>query len=60
MVKPFTHVEACEAERLTVQTQDLEVWGSFRPGLMYVVSFDKELYFTFSLFTQVHKWVPAT
>ena len=52
-------VEACEAaELLTPQTLDLEV-----PGLSLahrVVSLDKELYFTLSLFTQVYKWVPVT
>ena len=30
----------------------------FEPSLCYhVVSFDKKLYFTLSLFTQVYKWV---
>ena len=32
----------------------------FEPGLCRsVVSLDKKLYFTLSLFTQVYKWVPA-
>ena len=32
----------------------------FEPGLCrHVVSLDKKLYFTLSLFTQVYKWVPA-
>ena len=47
-------VEACVAERLTPGILDLEVWGSS------VVSLDKELCFTLSLFTQRYKWVPAT
>ena len=46
------------AERLTPRTLDLEVRGS---GLARgVVSLDKKLYSTLSLFNQVHKWVPAT
>ena len=46
------------AERLTPRTLDLEVRGS---SLTHrVVSVDKELYSTLSLFTQVFKWVPAT
>ena len=45
-------------EQLTPLTPDLEVRGSSlaRP----VLSLDKELYSTLSLFTQVYKWVPAT
>ena len=44
--------------RLTPRTLDLEVRG---PSLARrVVSSDKELYSTLPLFTQVHKWVPAT
>ena len=32
----------------------------FEPGLCcHVVSLDKKLYSTLSLFTQVYKWVPA-
>ena len=32
----------------------------FEPSLCRrVLSLDKKLYFTFSLFTQVYKWVPA-
>ena len=51
-------VEACVAEWLTPRTPDLEVRDS---SLAYrVVSLDKELYSTLSLFTQVYKWVPAT
>ena len=47
-------VEACVVERLTPRT----VRGS---SLAHrVVSLDKELYSTLSLFTQVYKWVPAT
>jgi len=42
------------AERLTPGILDLEVWGSS------VVSLDKELCSTLSLFTQRYKWVPAT
>ena len=46
------------AEWLTPQTLDLEVLGS---SLAHrVVSLDKELYSTLSLFTQVYKWVLAT
>ena len=45
-------------ERLTPRTLDLEVRV---PRLARrVVSLDKELYSTLSLFTQVYKWVPAT
>ena len=40
------------------QTLDLEVRGSSLARR--VVSLDKELYSTMSLFTQVYKWVPAT
>ena len=46
------------AERLTPRTLDLEVQGSSLAR--HVVSVDKELYSTLSLFTQVYKWVPAT
>ena len=47
-------MEACVVERLSPRT----VRGS---SLAHrVVSLDKELYSTLSLFTQVYKWVPAT
>ena len=46
------------AEWLTLRTSDLEVRGSSLARR--VVSLDKELYSTLSLFTQVIKWVPAT
>ena len=51
-------VEACVAEWLTPPTLDLEVQGSSLA--CRVVSLDKELYSTLSLFTQVYKWVLAT
>ena len=51
-------LEAYVAESLTPQTLDLDVRGSSLTRL--VVSLDKKLYSTFSLFTQVYKWVPAT
>ena len=50
-------VEARVAEWLTPGTPDLEVQGS-RLSLL-VVSLDKELYSTLSLFTQVYKWLPT-
>ena len=50
-------VEACVIMRLTPRTPDLEVRGSSLARR--VVSLDKELYSTLSLFTQVYKWVPA-
>ena len=43
------------AEWLTPQTPDLEVRGSSLA--LCVVSIDKKLYSTLSLFTQVYKWV---
>ena len=43
-----TYVEAFMAERLTAQTLDLEVRGSFKPGLIHVIFLDKELYSTLS------------
>ena len=43
-------------EWLTPRTPDLEVRGLARR----VVSLDKGLYSTLSLFTQVYKWVTAT
>ena len=47
-------MKACVVEQLTPRT----VRGS---SLAHrVVSLDKELYSTLSLFTQVYKWVPAT
>ena len=46
------------AERSTPRTPDLEALGV---GLAHrVVSLDKELYSTLSLFTKVYNWVPAT
>ena len=45
------------AERLIPRKLDLEVRGSSLARR--VVSLDKELYSTLSLFTQVYKWVPA-
>ena len=51
-------VEAFVSEQLTPQTPDLEVWSASLT--CRVVSLDKELYSTLSLFTQVYKWVPAT
>ena len=50
--------EECVAQWLTPQTPDLEVRGSSLARR--VVSLDKELYSTLSLFTWVYKWVPAT
>ena len=54
---PFL-VEAYVAERLTPRTLDLEVRGSTLT--CRIVSLDKGLYSTLSLFTQVYKWVPVT
>ena len=52
-------VGACvAAELLTPRTLDLEVRGLSLT--CHVVSLDKELYSTLSLFTQVYKGVPAT
>ena len=52
-------VEACVAESSTPRTPDLEAQGSTLAHC--VVSLDKELYSTLSLFTQTYKkWVPAT
>ena len=51
-------VEACVAQQVTPRTLDLEVRCSSLARC--VVSLDKELYSTLSLFTQVYKWVPAT
>jgi len=52
------NVEACVAELLTPRTLDLEVRDSSLARR--VVSLDKGLYSTLSLFTQVYKWVLAT
>jgi len=49
------YVQACVAKWLTPRTPDLEVRGSSLARR--VVSLDKELYSTSSLFTQVYKWV---
>ena len=43
---------------LTPRNPDLEVRDS--PLVRSVLSLDKELYSTLSLFTQVYKWVPVT
>jgi len=51
-------VEACVAEWLTPWTPDLEVQGSSFAHC--IVSLDKELNSTLSLFTQVYQWVPVT
>ena len=51
-------MEAFVAEQLTTQTLDLEGRGTSLTH--HVVSLDKELYSTLSLFTQVYNWVPAT
>ena len=51
-------LEAFVAEWLTPRTPDLEVRGSSLTRR--VVSLDKSLYSTLSLFTQVYKWVPVT
>ena len=51
-------VEACVAGRLTLRTLDLEVLDSNLARR--VVSLDKELYSSLSLFIQVYKSVPAT
>ena len=56
--EPLYFVEAYVAERLTPQTLDLEVRGSTLT--CRIVSLDKGLYSTLSLFTQVYKWVPVT
>ena len=52
------NAKACVAEWFTPRTPDLEVRGSSLARR--VVSLDKELYSTLSLFTQVYKWIPAT
>ena len=48
----------CVAEQLTPRTLDMEVRGS-SPACC-IVSLERELYSTLSLFTQVYKWVPVT
>ena len=48
----------CVAEQLTPRTLVMEVRGS--SPACYIVSLEKELYSTLSLFTQVYKWVPVT
>ena len=45
-------VEVCVAKQLTPQTSDLEVQGSSLTR--HVVSLDKELSYTLSLFTKVY------
>ena len=50
--------EACVAKWLTPRTLELEVQGLSLA--QSIVSLDKELYSTLSLFTQVYKWVPET
>ena len=61
-------IEKLEAHRkrwrrggLVVSALDFPFGGRwFEPGLCrHVVSLDKKLYSTLSLFTQVYKWVPA-
>ena len=52
------NVEACVAELLTPRTLDLEVRDLSLARR--IVSLDKGLYSTLSLFTQVYKWVLAT
>ena len=55
----FLQVEVCVAEWSRPRTPDLEAQGSSLAHC--VVSLDKQLYFTLSLFTQLmYKWVPAT
>ena len=48
----------CVAEQSKPRILDQEGWDSNLA--CFIVSLDKELYSTFSLFTQVCKWVPAT
>ena len=48
----------CVAEQLTPRTLDMDVRGS--SPTCCVVSLEKELYSTLSLFTQGYKWVPVT
>ena len=51
----FIIEEACVAEWLTPQTPDLGVRGSSITH--HIVSLDKELYSSLSVFIQVYKWV---
>ena len=46
------------AEQITLRNLDLAVWGSSLT--CRIVSLDKELYSTLSLFIHVYKWVLAT
>ena len=46
------------AEQITPRNPDLAVWGSSLT--CRIVSLDKELYSTLSLFIHVYKWVLAT
>ena len=50
--------EAGVAEQLTPRTPDLEVRGPSHARR--VISLDKEVYTTLSLFTQMQRWVSAT
>ena len=52
------HVEVSVAEQLTSRTPDLEVGGSSLSSRL--VSLDKELKSTLSLFAQVYKWELVT
>ena len=57
----YWSVEVCVVMQLTPWTPDLEVWCSSLA--CHVVSLDKELYSTLSLFTQgrvVQSWVKIT
>ena len=47
-------------ERLTPRTLDLDLEVRGSSLVRRVVSLDKELYSTLSLFTQLYKWVQAT
>ena len=51
-------MEGCVTEQLTPQTLDLEVQGS--SFVHCVVSLDKKLHSTLSLFTPVYNWVLVT
>ena len=46
------------AEQITLRNLDLAVWGSSLT--CRIVSLDKELYSTLSIFIHVYKWVLAT
>ena len=56
---PFYYLSKRVPVQLTPRTPDLEVRGSSL-ACRVVISLDKELYSTLSLFTQLYKWVPAT